>query len=685
MKKKSVFLIGCSVVFLIVLAAIILGSYFLINRYRVYEPLSEIRTIKATDGKESIRFTDPFGVAVSSKGVIYVSDGDTGKIWAIDEEGKAKVITESFDTPSAIALDLNENLIVADSGEHTIKRVEVEKGTVTIVAGAKGKSGFADGNASESLFNAPIGVAINKDGTIFVADTYNDRIRSIEKDGKVKTIAGGDSPDYIDDADGTKARFDTPCGIAVLNDGSLLVADTGNNVIRKVEPGGATHTFVKDWVFQPNEPNPFGFYEPTGITVQDEKMFYVADSSNSSIRICKTEPSLVCSAFAGSETRGLKDGELTKSKFSRPMNVAISNNGAIIIADSGNGLVRSVVGKRRERGVILSEDEVAGLRTKPEDFRKSAPPRWPYNPPERTREIAATFGEIRGEMQHADGEARFHNGLDIPGPMGEIVRSVRTEKSLLPIPVALFGTKREYIRLPTIGYVHVKIGRDIEDKNFDKERFQYRYDKEGKLAGVRVRRGTKFNAGDALGTLNNMYHVHLIAGRSGEEMNALAALELPGIKDSIAPIIEKDGIKFFDKSWNEIKGNVSGDVRIVVESFDQMDGNASRRRLGVYRLGYQILKADGTLIEDKHRTISFERLPEEEWATRFIYAKGSRADATGETTFAYIVTNSIKDGDVKEGFWNTTNLSEGGYTVRIFVEDFFRNTTTKDVKVKVKN
>jgi len=684
MSKKLLLLLGVFLAFFIFIIALIIGAYFIINRFRVYEPLNEIRTIKATDGKESVRFKDPFGIAVSADGIIYVSDGDTGKIHAIDVEGKAKILTESFDTPSAIAIDTDGSLIVADTGEHTIKRVDVEKGTVTVVAGVKDKSGFADGNAKEALFNAPIGVAVGKDGMIFVADTYNDRIRSIDKNGQVKTIAGGDSPDYIDDGDGTKARFDTPCGIAVLPDGALLIADTGNNVIRRIEKNGATQTFAKDWSTGANDPNQYGFYEPTAILVENEKTFYVADSGSAAIRVCKTEPSVVCTTFAGSESRGLKDGELTKSKFSRPVNLAIAGDGTIVITDSGNGLIRTAVGKQRERGENLPADEIASLRTKPEDFRKTAPPRWPYNPPERAREIAATFGEIRGEMQHADGEARFHNGLDIPGPMGETVRSVRTEKSLLPLPVGLFKTKREYLRLPTMGYVHINVGRDLEDKNFDKERFQYRYDKEGKLAGARVRRGTKFNAGDGLGTLNNMYHVHLIAGRSGEEMNALAALELPGIKDNVAPVIEKDGVKIFDKNWNEMKDGVSGEVRIVVETFDQMDGNASRRKLGVYRLGYQILNADGTLLEDKQTTISFERLPEEEWAARFIYAKGSRADATGETTFAYIVTNSVKDGEVKEGFWNSANLNEGDFIVRVFVEDFFGNRTTKDVKVKLK-
>jgi hypothetical protein len=127
--------------------------------------------------------------------------------------------------------------------------------------------------------------------------------------------------------------------------------------------------------------------------------------------------------------------------------------------------------------------------------------------------------------------------------------------------------------------------------------------------------------------------------------------------------------------------------RVVVEAYDQMDGNAARRKLGAYKLGYQILKADGSAVDgfaEPMTTISFERLPDET-ASNLVYAKGSRADATGETTFAYIVTNSIKDGEAKESFWDTSKLNEGDYIVRVFVEDFFGNRTTKDVAVKIKN
>ncbi|MDQ3820937.1 MAG: hypothetical protein M3362_25080, partial [Acidobacteriota bacterium] len=139
-------------------------------------------------------------------------------------------------------------------------------------------------------------------------------------------------------------------------------------------------------------------------------------------------------------------------------------------------------------------EAVEALRPKASEFRNQAPPRWPYDPPERPREIAATFGEVRGEVGEGY-DAWFHNGLDIPGAYGETARLVRSEKILRPLPVEDVGGVRERIRFPTMGYIHLRIGRDKDDKPFADERFTLRRDSSGKVTAVRVRRGASFSAG----------------------------------------------------------------------------------------------------------------------------------------------------------------------------------------------
>ena len=710
---KRLFIVGLAFV-LISLTVVGVGIFFFVKwLHRPYEPLSEVRTIepKSFNTGEKAKWIEPFGVAASEDDIIYITDGVEGKVWSIDKKEETDILAEGFDTPSAIAIAPDKNLIVADTGDHTIKRINIKNREVTIIAGVKGKAGFADGKAAESLFNGPIGVAVGKGGSVFVADTYNDSIRVIDTQGFVRTLAGGRGPGYEDNSDGKLAQFDTPTGLVQMADGSLIVADTGNNVLRRVDLNGSVTTFAKTGraSSQPNDLSQFEFFEPMALTADKEGVLYIADSGNSAIRRCETQPNVICATLTGSDGPGLLDGLFEKAKFNHPSSLAIARNGTVIIADTGNGRIRAVVGKERERGKISTAEDEKALRPSAESFRAAAPARWPYDPPERTREIAATFGEIRGTMETPDSEVHFHNGLDIPGPMGETVRSIRDEKVLRPISVGLFGTRREYLRLPSLGYIHINVGRDLKENTLDKEKFLFVYDKDKKLSNVRVRRGTRFNAGEALGTLNNMYHVHLIAGPLGAEMNALAALDLPGVKDTVAPTVEAngkidtDGISLLDKDWNNFKTyrfkgkigekskasvTVAGDVRIVVRAYDQMDGNAARRRLGAYRLGYQILKADGTPVEgfaEPLTTISFERLPDDNRSANLVYATGSRAEATGETIFSYVVTNTVKDGKAREEFWKTATLQEGDYIVRVFVEDFFGNRTTKDVVVQVRN
>src|SRR5262249_14518406 len=157
----------------------------------------------------------------------------------------------------------------------------------------------------------------------------------------------------------------------------------------------------------------------------------------------------------------------------------------------------------------------------------------------------------------SDHEAWFHNGLDIPGAYGETARAIFSERVTRPIAVEGEGTGRERLRLPLIGYIHLRIGRDRNDQpiaDSSSGAITYRRDEQERIIGVRVRRGTRFNAGDAIGTLNQMNHVHLIAGPAGAEINALAALEFPGLIDTVPPKIE--GIVIANEQ-NEILFNSS--------------------------------------------------------------------------------------------------------------------------------
>ncbi len=631
-----------------------------------------VSTVAGTSGE----FGEPFGVAVRGRDV-YVSDGQSDKIWRV-RGGTPAVFAKGLDTPSAIAFDKDGNLIVADSGTHTIKSVN-SAGEVVTIAGVENRSGFADGDAAMALFNAPIGIAVSN-GRVYVADTYNDRIRLIE-DGKVTTIAGTNNG-YADGV-GPEARFDTPCGIAIWRD-KLLVADTGNRRIRVVEPDGRVWTLAGNGDGDLNDGLLSGatFVQPTAVAVDRNGSIFVADGNairqlaNDVIPIVRT---------LSADRRGLQDGKSIRARFNRPSGVAFDDAGNLLVADSENRLLRKF--EQKPSGHTITADEIAALRDKPEEFRAAQPARWPYDPPTAKRDIAGTLGEIRGEMQPGNDEVWFHNGLDIAGIYGETARFIRDEKVLRPVAIENFGNSRESIRMPTLGYIHIRVGRDVGSVAFDDRRFQFAKDDNGQLSSVRVPRGTKFGAGEPIGTLNAMNHVHLIAGRSGGEMNALAALTFPNLQDSRPPNIEK--VSLFDEFWREIETvapnsriMLKGKTRVVVRAFDQMDGNSDRRRLGVYKLGYQILKADGIALTEPKWTIAFDRLPRGE-AVPLAYANGSKSGATGETIFNYTVTNFVSGDEFREGFLDTTQLENGSYTLRVVAADYFGNESSKDINIEV--
>lgn len=663
--------------FVILIASFLLNSC---NAIKTDEPIFITKTRTILNEKE--KPGEPFGVAFH-EGALFYSDGETGKIWRVSRSDNSSfysdstLVTDKLNTPSQIAFDKNGDLIVADSGAHTIKRIKISSGEIEIIAGVENRKGDADGDAQTALFNAPIGVAVAGD-KIFVADTYNDKIRVIENN-RVSTVAGSEQG-FADAENGLAAKFDTPCGLAIWQN-NLLVADLKNRRIRVVEPNGKTWTLAGNDAADSIDSflNQASFVAPIAVTVDKFGLIYAADGN--SIRVVGRRLFPTVETITDKK-RGFADGDLQTSRFNRPSGLAFDASGNLFVADAENQSLRVLTNEKIAGKIPALEAEKR--RVSAEEFRQLQPPRWTYNPPEKKREIAGTLGEIRGEIVDANSEAWFHNGLDIVGGYGETARFVRTEKVLLPSATENFATLRELVRMPTLGYIHIRLGRDQNDKIFDDGRFQFSLDENGKLKNVRIQRGAKFEAGEAIGTLNPMNHVHLIAGRSSAEMNALDALVLPGVSDKIAPVIEQ--VFLFDENWKAIgetknsnaRINLAGKMRIVVRAYDRMDGNAERRRLGVYKIGYQVLREDETPLSDVNWTISFERLPDAE-AVKFVYATGSKSGATGETIFKYIASNRVSGDSFKEDFFDADKLETGNYILRVFAADFFGNQTSEDL------
>jgi hypothetical protein len=197
------------------------------------------------------RLYSPFGVAVDQEGNLYVSDSASDTIRKVSPDqavttlaGEAGISGSAdgvgaaarFRSPCGVAVDVNGNVYVADSGNSTIRKITAA-GAVTTLAGTPGVTGSVDGIGASALFYWPEAVAVDGSGNLFVADTGNNKIREISPLGVVTALAGsaGDYPGFADGA-GSSAVFDYPKGIAVGPDGSVYISDTSNDLIRKGIP-----------------------------------------------------------------------------------------------------------------------------------------------------------------------------------------------------------------------------------------------------------------------------------------------------------------------------------------------------------------------------------------------------------------------------------------------------------------
>lgn len=245
----------------------------------------------------------------------------------------------SFANLMAVATDTSGNVYVADSHNNLIRKI-TPAGLVTTLAGS-GAVGSADGKGAAASFFNPAGIAVDKYGYVYVADTHNSLIRKITPDGVVTTIAGRRPAGSVRGKDGA-VWFDNPAGIAVDPAGNIFVADWANDLIRKITPAGAVSTLAGNGT--PGAKDGVGdsasFYLPWGIAADTSGNLYVSDSYNNMIR--KITPSGNVTTLAGKKAKGSANGKGTAASFLHPAGIAVDNKGYIYVADAGNNKIRKI-------------------------------------------------------------------------------------------------------------------------------------------------------------------------------------------------------------------------------------------------------------------------------------------------------------------------------------------------------
>ncbi|MEM9649941.1 MAG: IPT/TIG domain-containing protein [Bacteroidota bacterium] len=246
--------------------------------------------------------------------------------------------TAKFINPTDMAQDSKGNLYITDSGNHMIRKIDAN-GNVTTYAGIVYEPNstvtLEDGFRTDAIFNRPSRIAIDNQDNIYISDSGNNAIRKITPEGDVVTIVQKFSNDI-----GVKDSLVRPNGIAMDPTGTLYVGDTGNNRILKVNPNGRVQLLVgSDRGFTDG----IGFFSqfnaPHGIILGDDSV-YVADAGNNSIRKVGFDGLVI--TLAGNGIEGSTDGNATEATFSEPLDVALDNNGNLIVLDTANGSIRQI-------------------------------------------------------------------------------------------------------------------------------------------------------------------------------------------------------------------------------------------------------------------------------------------------------------------------------------------------------
>jgi hypothetical protein len=261
------------------------------------------------------RFRNPFAVAKDGAGHLFVTDVEGHVVRQIDLQTGAVITLAGspgapgssdgagavarFHGPAGIAADGAGNLFVADSGNNTIRQVAIATGAATTFAGAAGSAGDSDGIGAVARFSSPMGVASDGAGSLFVADSNNDTIRKIViATGAVTTLAGSAGQSGYADGTGADARFSGPSGVASDGPGRVFVADTYNQLIRAIDvTTGAVTTLA-------------GAYD---------------------------------GSWPGPPRTGNTDGIGAEARFSEPTGITADGAGNLFVADQFNSLIRKIV------------------------------------------------------------------------------------------------------------------------------------------------------------------------------------------------------------------------------------------------------------------------------------------------------------------------------------------------------
>ncbi len=319
--------------------------------------------VKAT----SARLDGPIGVAVDAGGDLYIAEEGRYRIRKVDQTGLIRTVAGTGESgtdgeegpataarlvdPVAVAIDGLGRLWIADYLGNRVRRVETD-GTIRTIAG-NGEPGYDGdaGGAAVALLNRPRDIAADGHGNVYVADSLNHRVRRIDAGGGIATVAGSGVRGYAGDGGlAINAQLDTPVAVAVDAAGNLYIAEAGNNVVRRVTRSGLVYTVAgngrRGYVGDGGPATDAALNFPSAVAVDAGGRLWIADTNNHCIRRVSAGGRIETIAGDGVPGFGGDGGAAAEARLRFPSDVAVAPDGSVYLADLGNRRIRKLTPAR---------------------------------------------------------------------------------------------------------------------------------------------------------------------------------------------------------------------------------------------------------------------------------------------------------------------------------------------------
>lgn len=345
------------------------------------------------DGKQALQIAlqNPSGIGVDTLGRVYI--GDRGRyLWRINSDGTARIIAGSgkpdlmpptqmsdarkagLGSPEGLCLDETGNLYLADALNHVVLQLD-QRGVISRIAGSGACGYYGDGGlALEAPLNQPYDVARDSTGNLYIADFGNHRIRKVDPQGRISTVAGTGAGGYSGDGGAAvEAQLNGPYGVFVDAEDNVLIADSLNHVIRKIGAQGDITTIAgtgRQGYAGDNGPAiAAAFDTPNALFMDTLGRLYIGDEHNQSIRVIDRSGTVSTLAGTGQLGESVEGAISDRAPLNDPEDISVMRDGRILIADGDNRRIRVILpngkmyafaGKRRER--ILRNPPAPGLK-----------------------------------------------------------------------------------------------------------------------------------------------------------------------------------------------------------------------------------------------------------------------------------------------------------------------------------